>query len=102
VGGAAKFITENEIMNYEIKLYHHVSYHYCNDFTALFAMTDGVSDPKLTKNYNLFDVSNWEKLWEEIEDNVLKKGNNYDFNLLDWLDFWSEGSHDDRTIAILF
>ena len=27
---------------------------------------------------------------------------NRTFQLLDWLDFWSPGNHDDRTIAILY
>lgn len=81
------------------------------DFTALFLMTDGVSDPMFETDRNLNDYSKWEQFHELLQkgfpedeiggvdladDNEEAAG-----QLLRWLDFWSPGNHDDRTIAIL-
>jgi serine/threonine protein phosphatase PrpC len=80
------------------------------DFTALILMTDGVTDPKFETDANLNRIEKWHALWDDLngnnEDNV--KVDFSDDNepaagqLLQWLDFWSRGNHDDRTIAILF
>lgn len=82
------------------------------DFTALFLMSDGVSDPMFETDRNLNDYSKWEEFYlslkngfpeDEIggvdlsDDNEASKD-----QLLGWLDFWSPGNHDDRTIAILY
>ena len=75
------------------------------DFTALFLMTDGVSDPKFETDANLNNPDKWDALWEDLkeygvdlsDDNEAAKD-----QLLNWLDFWSPGNHDDRTIAILY
>lgn len=69
-------------------------------FSALVLMTDGVSDPKFETDHNLGTISYWDSLWEEIS--PLLAGENPDDKLLDWLDFWSPGNHDDRTIAMLW
>jgi hypothetical protein len=75
------------------------------DFTAIFAMTDGISDPKFETDNNLQNIKYWDMLWDELLDengvNLLKT-EEPDKKLLEWLDFWSEGNHDDRTIAILY
>lgn len=82
------------------------------DFTALFLMTDGVSDPMFETDKNLNDYAKWEEFYtrlrkgfpeDEIE-GVDLKGDNPEVaeRLLGWLDFWSPGNHDDRTIAMLY
>lgn len=82
------------------------------DFTALFLMTDGVSDPMFETDRSLNDYARWQKFWNRIrkgfpEDGIsgvdLTDDNDAAKNqLLGWLDFWSSGNHDDRTIAILY
>lgn len=82
------------------------------DFTALFLMTDGVSDPMFETDKNLNDYAKWEDFCQRLthgfpaddiagvdlsDDNEEAKD-----QLLRWLDFWSPGNHDDRTIAILY
>lgn len=82
------------------------------DFTALFLMTDGVSDPMFETDRNLNDYTKWEEFYDNLkngfpedeidgvdlsDDNEASKD-----QLLRWLDFWSPGNHDDRTIAILY
>lgn len=82
------------------------------DFTALFLMTDGVSDPMFESDKNLNDYGKWEEFYEKLahgfpEDEIggvdLSDDNEEAAQqLLRWLDFWSPGNHDDRTIAILY
>lgn len=82
------------------------------DFTALFLMTDGVSDPMFETERNLNDYAKWEEFYNNLkngfpEDEVggvdLSDDNEKAAEqLLGWLDFWSPGNHDDRTIAILY
>lgn len=82
------------------------------DFTALFLMSDGVSDPMFETDKNLNDYAKWEEFYKNLkngfpedeiggvdlsDDNETAKD-----QLLSWLDFWSPGNHDDRTIAILY
>ncbi len=82
------------------------------DFTALFLMTDGVSDPMFETDRNLNDYACWEEFVNKLrtgfpEDGIggvdLADDNEESKDqLLRWLDFWSAGNHDDRTIAILY
>ncbi len=82
------------------------------DFTALFLMSDGVSDPMFETDRNLNDYGKWEEFYAKLkngfpEDEIggvdLTDNNEASSDqLLGWLDFWSPGNHDDRTIAILY
>lgn len=73
------------------------------DFTALMLMTDGISDPFFETDANLSRKDKWDALWQSITNEVDLSDDNEAAapQLLDWLDFWSPGNHDDRTIAIL-
>lgn len=82
------------------------------DFTALILMSDGVSDPMFETDRNLNDYNKWEEFWNKLKtgfpDDAIPGVDLSDDNsdaqnqLLNWLDFWSPGNHDDRTIAILY
>lgn len=74
------------------------------DFTALILMTDGVSDPFFETDANLAKKEKWDELWADLSKSVEFKDDNEEtqYQLLNWLDFWSPGNHDDRTIAILY
>lgn len=82
------------------------------DFTALFLMTDGISDPMFETDRNLNDYACWEDFNLKLRNGFPADGiggvdlsdNNEAAKdqLLGWLDFWSPGNHDDRTIAILY
>ena len=71
-----------------------------DDLTALVLMTDGVSDPMFETDRDLADPARWDTFWGEIEPHLT--GVAPDVRLLGWLDFWSQGNHDDRTIAVLW
>ena len=74
------------------------------DFTALMLMTDGISDPFFETDANLAKKEKWDELWENLVNEVDFSDDNENSKnqLLKWLDFWSPGNHDDRTIAILY
>ena len=67
-------------------------------------MTDCISDPFFETDANLNKVEKWNELWVNINSEVDLTDDNTEsqYQLLKWLDFWSPGNHDDRTIAILY
>ncbi|MFZ3000283.1 MAG: protein phosphatase 2C domain-containing protein [Undibacterium umbellatum] len=77
-----------------------------DDVTAFILMSDGVSDPKFETEARLARSKDWDALWQDMnaavaivhDDETDAKAQ----KLLDWLDFWSQGNHDDRTIAIVY
>lgn len=106
--GQTRFLTMPEIFKDSTALYQRLRFKIVNDFTALFLMTDGVSDPWFETDSNLLNPDKWRAFYKEIQDNKEHPVNLEDDNenakdeLLSWLDFWSPGNHDDRTIAILY
>lgn len=106
--GQTRFLTMPEIFSDATSLYQRLRFNIVPDFTALFMMTDGVSDPKFETDANLNKPHMWDELWDDLtlneehpvdlsDDNEASKD-----QLLEWLDFWSAGNHDDRTIVILY
>ena len=106
--GQTRFLTMPEIFKDGKAIYDRLRFRIEPDFTALFLMTDGVSDPMFETDANLNNSDKWDALWDRllhdeehpvhlVDDNEHAKD-----ELLDWLDFWSPGNHDDRTIAILY
>lgn len=73
-------------------------------FTAVLAMTDGITDPKFPTDSAFASADVWCSFWEtDLSQSVLLDRENpaIERELLAWLDFWSPGNHDDRTIAIM-
>lgn len=101
--GQTRFLTMPEIMQ-PTEIYRRLRFEIVEDFTAVVLMTDGVTDPKFETESNLMKIEKWNNLWQDINSSVeLKDDNNSAAEqLLKWLDFWSQGNHDDRTIAILY
>jgi len=107
--GQTRFLTMSDIFA-EGAYANRVRFKIVEDFTALILMTDGITDPKFQTDNNLNRIEIWNELWADL--NGINKDNcKVDFSkptkeveaeLLSWLDFWSPGNHDDRTIAILY
>jgi serine/threonine protein phosphatase PrpC len=104
--GQTRFLTMPEIFKDRPR----TRFEIVEDFTALILMTDGITDPKFETDANLNKIEKWNALWDDLDGNNEDKIK-VDFTsdagqaadqLLKWLDFWSPGNHDDRTIAILF
>lgn len=103
--GQTRFLTMPEIFKDVTSFYQRLRFNIVDDFTALFLMTDGVSDPKFETDANLNNPDKWDALWNDLKDNGVELTDDNEASaqqLLDWLDFWSPGNHDDRTIAILY
>lgn len=110
--GQTRFLTMPEIFHDKDVVSKRLRISIVDDFTALFLMSDGVSDPMFETEKNLNDYSKWEEFYNKLkngfpEDEIggvdLSDNNEAAKDqLLRWLDFWSPGNHDDRTIAILY
>ena len=61
-------------------------------------MTDGVSDPKFHTDIQLNSFEAWEKFWFELH--MPLQSQKPEKSLEEWLDFFSKGEHDDRTLAM--
>lgn len=71
---------------------------------AIILMTDGITDPKFPTDNVLSNFSTWNDFWRNDLSagvSVNKPGHECEQQLLDWLDFWSPGNHDDRTIVLM-
>lgn len=62
-------------------------------YSALLLMTDGITNPKLPTDASFAEYDAWAALWREVEPSL--------DDLPAWLDFWSHGNHDDRTLLVL-
>lgn len=110
--GQTRFLTMSEIFHDPSVVSKRLRMAIVPDFTALFLMTDGISDPMFETDRNLNDYAKWEEFYNKLKNGfpddeiggVDLSDNNSEAKdqLLSWLDFWSPGNHDDRTIAILY
>lgn len=97
-GGQTRFITMNEIFEPQ-ELMRRIRVDFVHGLEELILMTDGISDSRFVTLEGLMDKSLWTNFRNELGgplgDNEPEKA------LLEWLNFWSRGNHDDRTIAIM-
>ena len=108
-GGGTRFITMPEIFTSD-KFYTRFRFKLIEDFSYLMMMTDGVYDPKFVVEANLEKIENWKSFITDVQGNNedkikvdLNPGNkDVAEQLSTWMDFWSPGNHDDRTLAIVF
>jgi len=108
-GGGTRFITMPEIFKNE-KFATRFSFKLMEDFSYLFLMTDGIYDPKFSVEANLEKAENWKEFIEDLQGNnadackveISKNNKDIEKQLASWMDFWSPGNHDDRTLAIIF
>ena len=76
-------------------------------FAPLLVMSDGVSDPYFESDAAIHDAAIWNRLWADITpmiDAGLAAGGSPSAageQLAEWLNFFTPGHHDDRTLAVL-
>lgn len=92
--GQTRFLDSNAVSQDALRK--RTRYAVVDDLTALVVMTDGISDPKFETEARLARQADWDAFWSELEPNTGDEA-----ALLAWLDFWSQGNHDDRTIVII-
>ena len=102
--GQTRFLTMDSIFANPTDIMKRLRFSIEDDFSALMLMSDGVSDAKFETDANLNRIEKWNELWADINSsvNLIDDNENSKEELLNWLDFWSPGNHDDRTIAILY
>ena len=101
-GGQTRFLTMPEVFSDASVLYRRLRFRLVDDFSALFLMTDGVSDPKFETTNNLKNAEKWDALWDELTAaHALTNAAESEQALLEWLGFPSPGNHDDRTLLVL-
>jgi serine/threonine protein phosphatase PrpC len=108
-GGGTRFITMPEIFQNE-NFSSRFAFKLVKDFDYLMLMTDGIYDPKFEVEANLLKIEKWQSFLEDLNGKnadgkavILKQDNEKIADQLsDWMDFWSPGNHDDRTLAIIF
>ena len=106
-GGGTRFITMKEIFSDNFSS--RISFKLIRELDYLMLMTDGIYDPKFVVEANLEKIENWNNFLDDVKGNNAE-GIGVDFNssedesekLLSWMDFWSPGNHDDRTLAIMY
>jgi serine/threonine protein phosphatase PrpC len=98
--GQTRFLDINALAREDLSKRLHISSE--KNFTALVLMTDGITDPLFETDNNLRDVSYWDAFWQQIEPQLEANPEVSAKNLSDWLNFWSSGNHDDRTIALIY
>jgi serine/threonine protein phosphatase PrpC len=110
-GGGTRFITEPDIfINNERPVASRFNFKIVPDFSYLFLMTDGIYDAKFVVEANLEKSEKWKAFLDDLQGNN-DENIKVDFDiskteiasqLSNWMDFWSPGNHDDRTLAIIF
>jgi hypothetical protein len=71
---------------------------------CLLLMTDGVSDPKFGTDNALRDPARWRAFWEDdlaVQLPLSEPDPESAAKLEEYLQFWSQGEHDDRTLALV-
>lgn len=105
--GGTRFITMKEIFNDQMASRFRIT---CvEDFSFLSLMTDGIYDPKFVTENKLEDIESWKLFFNDLSGNNDDRAKvdflsdaEIDKQLLTWVDFWSRGNHDDRTLAIIY
>jgi serine/threonine protein phosphatase PrpC len=108
-GGGTRFITMPEIFQSD-KFATRFSFKLIDDFSYLILMSDGIYDPKFVVEAALQDMKKWKafladlggKNEEGAKVELDPKNPDIVAQFSAWMDFWSAGNHDDRTLAIVF
>ena len=110
-GGGTRFITQADIFHStEHPIATRFNFKIMSDFSYLFLMTDGIYDPKFVVEANLEKSEKWIEFLEDLngknEDAAKVEFNPENSQIAEqlsvWMDFWSQGNHDDRTLAIIY
>ena len=108
-GGGTRFITMPEIFGKPEVMVKRFGINCFKDFSKLVLMTDGIYDPKFVVESKLENMESWKNFLRDLngenEDGIKVDFNNdseVETQLSNWMDFWSKGNHDDRTLAIIY
>lgn len=108
-GGGTRFITMPEIFS-SGQFSSRFNFILMPGFSHLILMTDGIYDPKFEVEANLTRWSAWQRLIADLAGEnegrqkvtLERTAAGTEQELAAWLDFWSVGNHDDRTLMIVY
>lgn len=97
--GQTRFLDNK--MFHDQSVYQRVELVKVTDLTAIILATDGITDPKFPSDKALLAPHQWHSLYTELKQ-VMRAENLEDqaSALLEWMNFFETGHHDDRTIVI--
>lgn len=107
--GQTRFLTMSEIFADNAYI-SRIKYKIVDKSAKLILMTDGITDAKFQTDAALEKIEVWNSFINDLE-GTNDESIAIDFegdvklaeeNLMKWMDFWSPGNHDDRTLAILY
>lgn len=97
--GQTRFL-DNKIFE-DRSVYSRIRIELVDSMTSLILATDGITDAWFETEKQLESLIHWDKLWSELEPHLLNMNRDEGLEgLTKWMDFWSKGNHDDRTISI--
>jgi hypothetical protein len=97
--GETVFLTSQDIWKDPEAIRERVKFGLFTQLEGIYAMTDGISDPKFGTDHNFCQPEKWSEFLSEL-DQHLEGSERPEEKLLDWMNFWSLGDHDDRTLTI--
>ncbi|MBT2786996.1 MULTISPECIES: PP2C family serine/threonine-protein phosphatase [unclassified Halomonas] len=84
-------------------LYQRVKINVFSSLEALIVATDGLTDPKFTSDNDMHDGESWWALYDELAPALAAPNDDSERDpLQDYLSFFVERHHDDRTLAVLY
>lgn len=107
--GQTRFLTMSEIFADNAYI-NRIKFKIVDKNARLVLMTDGITDAKFQTDAALEKHEVWKGFMDDLEGlNEENQKINFDgelteaeSDLMKWMDFWSAGNHDDRTLAILY
>jgi serine/threonine protein phosphatase PrpC len=102
-GGQTRFLHPSAFKD-NVEISQRIFFDVRKGLDALILMTDGITDPKFPTDNAFNNFETWHHFWHDeltSEVDILNGGPECEQQLLEWLDFWSPGNHDDRTIVVL-
>jgi serine/threonine protein phosphatase PrpC len=101
--GQTRFLAKPEFQD-SAEVMKRIHFAIADRFTVIALMSDGITDPKLPTDKVFADPAAWAALWNDDltkEVDFTAPDEEIGKQFLAWLDFWSPGNHDDRTLAVL-
>jgi serine/threonine protein phosphatase PrpC len=100
--GQTLFINMSSVFTDSSALMRRIQFCRTDSLRMMILMTDGVTDPKFETEANFKNAGTWHLLQGEILKAVegAMDAETAAAGLLLWLNFWSPGNHDDRTIVV--
>ena len=100
--GQTRFLSQDTVTQEE--LLKRLKFSLVPDFNGMYLMTDGISDPYFQTDKGLEMPERWAQLVQDVEAeaSLTQRSPESGQRLVSWLDFWSKGEHDDRTLAVIY